>query len=267
MDFEEENFVEVVNDRLLRRKVNCSYSVIVHTLINGKIHYLLGKVRDTIPFKEYMKCCINPCDIPHYINHMTLEEKYRILTEPFKELLEDVIVNHSSRIYHAAIENEELYTNNKIRDKSLLTDQSIGLKEAQWIFPKGHKNQGEYEEECALREFEEEVKINKNDIELYDITPFEETYYGLDGKLYKTVYFLGFIPYDKYRAQVPNIRKMFIVTERRTTLSEEIAKIKWLDYDDAINKLDESKRYILRSINTYLMFCLGSDKITRRHSI
>ncbi len=64
-----------------------------------------------------------------------------------------------------------------------------------------------------------------------------------------------------------DIRKKFITTDKRVSLSEEIAKIKWLNYDDSIIKLDKPKRCILKMINNFLIFQLDRSPPERRYSI
>jgi 8-oxo-dGTP pyrophosphatase MutT (NUDIX family) len=260
-------YTHVINPKLFKRQATTSYSVIVHTLINGEIKYLLGRVRDTIPFREFLRCSIKEPEIMRYLQHLSQEEKYRLLHESFQTLLDDVFINRNSRLYRAACEMREQFTTNLARYRPLLTDPTLGLPEAPWLFPKGRKQEHEAPSACALREFEEETHISQAAIKLYDADPLEETYFGLDGQIYKTIYFMGFLNYDDFKAMTAGIRTQFILTPSRVSLSEEIAKIKWLDYHEAIEKLDPAKQYILRLVNNYLIFQLSRDFPLRRQSI
>jgi hypothetical protein len=78
---------------------------------------------------------------------------------------------------------------------------------------------------------------------------------------------VGFIDSQEFSAASREIRSKFIVTENRTTLSEEIAKIKWFKYSEASSKLDSAKQYVLRLVNTFLIFHLGRRRPERRHSL
>lgn len=259
-------FVHVVSTRMLRRKCIDSFSLILHTVIDGKIYYLIGRVRDTIPFKEFVRGAIGEADMPRYMIHMAQEEKHRLLTEPFQELLDDIMVNHTTRTYRSCCDNGAEFEINRTKYSALLGDPLIGLKEAPWIFPKGRKMEPETDIACALREFEEETRIPGELIKIYDeAEPLEEIYTGLDGKTYRTVYYMGYIEYSNYQGISANMRKQFIVTNRRTSLSEEIAKIKWLQYDAAMLKLDPTKRYLLRVVDAFLIFHL--DRRAPRRSV
>ena len=202
-------YTNVINTRLFRRKFITSYSIILHTLIDGKIYYLLGRVRDTISFKEFVRGNIKAAMSPRYLCHISREEKYRILNEPFHDLIDDIIVNHSSKAYRSSYENEDEFKCNLEKWYDLLNDITIGIKEAPWIFPKGRKMEPETDLNCALREFEEETHIPKKLITIYDISPLDEIYSGLDGKLYKTVYYLGYIDYNDYTSACQDMAKQF----------------------------------------------------------
>lgn len=261
-------FTEVINPRILKRKTIDSFSIICYTIIDNKIHYLLGRVRDTIPFKEFIRGNITDTDMPKYMTNMSKEEKYRILTESFQDLIDDIFINHSSKSYRTANNCKEEFEIYKQHHLNLLLNTSIGLYEQPWIFPKGRKNEHEQEHQCALREFEEETRIPASLITLCeDFEPLEEIYTGLDGKFYKTVYFVGSINYDDFKNVSPFIRSQFIYTNKRITLSDEISKIKWLEYSNAIDKLDKTKQYILRLVNTILIFSLEIVAPKRRNSI
>ncbi len=262
-----DEFTNVINTRLLKRPTITSFSLICHTLIDGKICYLIGRVRDTIPFKEFVKGNIKDGDMVRYTAHMSQEEKYRLLTESFQDLVDDTIVNHASRAYRTACEGSEAFASTLTRFEHVLSNPKIGLEDAPWIFPKGRKGDNEEDRVCALREFEEETRIPAASVHLYDeVAPLEEIYTGLDGRLYKTVYFVGYIDYADFRQASTAMRTQFIITAKRTTLSDEIAKIKWLEYSEAIEKLDPPKKYVLRLTNTFLRFHLKTSSPKRRHS-
>lgn len=264
-----EGFTNVLNMKAIKRHAITSYSVICHTIIDGQIYYLIGRVRDTIPFKEFIRGTIDDKDMSHYVAHMSQEEKYRLLTEPFQELLDDVIVNHASRAYrNLSRAGDESFVASLAKHRDILADPNLGLTEAPWIFPKGRKAETEYDVTCALREFEEETHIPSSGISIYnDVQPLEEIYTGLDGKLYKTVYFLGQIDYSIFQDASESIRSKFLVSIKRTSLSDEIAKIKWLPYQEAVDRLDKAKAYVLRMVNTFLIFHLKRTRPQRRHSI
>jgi len=89
-----------------------------------------------------------------------------------------------------------------------------------WDYPKGNVEEGEKEEETALRELKEETGISKASL----VPSFKESihyFYRLKGKkVSKTVVF--------FLASVP---------EEKVTLSHEHVGFKWLSYDSALKQL------------------------------
>ena len=59
------------------------------------------------------------------------------------------------------------------------------------VFLKVEKNFEETEIECALREFEEETNINKNNINLLDINYIDELYMSTNNIKYKHTYYIS----------------------------------------------------------------------------
>lgn len=262
-----DNFTDVINNKLLKKKAITSYSIILYTIIDNKIYYLLGQVRDTIAFREYIKCCITDDNIKFYLQNMSLGEKKRLITEPFESLIDDVLLNHSGRTYKSTKNCIEQFELNRTLYDGLLKDTTIGIPQNPWIFPKGKIEKNEEEIDCALREFEEETRIKRDKITIIGPDTLEETYHGLDNQLYKTIYYTGFMKYSDFKDMKPSIYKKVIKTHKRTTISEELSSIKWFDYTEASDSLDETKKYILRIVNTRLIFSLERTRPLRRNSI
>jgi 8-oxo-dGTP pyrophosphatase MutT (NUDIX family) len=262
------DFIEVINERILKRPTVSSYGLILHTIIDGKICYLIGWERDTISFKEFIRGSIKPEDMKNYISQMSRREKIRILSEDFQDLVNDVLDPHK-KAYKRPHEGRDRFESNVLEYRNLLGDMSIGLDDTTTIFPKGRKqNLNESGIDAAKREVEEETHIPGELIEIYyGSNPLEEIYIGKDKQLYRNVYFIGSIEFERFREVSSDIRKKFLRTEYRTTLSDEISKIKWMGYEDAVNVLDSVKRYILRAANTFLLFNLKRRVPERRNSI
>lgn len=257
------DYTEVFNPKIFKRKSTVSFGIICYTIINGEIYYLLAQQRDTIAYKEFIRCSIPERDIINYISNMSISEKEKLLNTDFQELLDDCILKKNTRIYKAALDCRNQFNENVKKYKLLLEDKNIGLCENPWIFPKGRKyDEMEDDKQCAKREFIEETGCNSVIIE--DFKPFEEIYQGLDRKSYKNLYYIGYIDYNKCLQDIKNIN--MVQTNLRKTVSDEITKIKFFMYNQAINKLPKSKQYIIRSINTELLFKLRRKKITRSQS-
>jgi hypothetical protein len=77
---------------------------------------------------------------------------------------------------------------------------------------------------------------------------FEELYIGSNNLLYKTIYYIAYIPYIPkkiYKYYPYNIRKKFI--------SAEIYDMEWLEYQNAFERLNETKQNVLSKINNYIL--------------
>src|SRR3990167_1937567 len=112
----------------------------------------------------------------------------------------------------------------------------IGIRSL-YGFPKGRRKHDETEIGCALREFEEEIGIDKKFIKLLGFPPLEEIYTGSDGKEYKNVYFRCEIPFMAIPRKIKTSPK---IPGRELAISNEIHDILWLTKNQAKMYLDGS---------------------------
>lgn len=90
----------------------------------------------------------------------------------------------------------------------------------EWGFPKGRRNNNEKNLQCALREFNEETSLTKDDIcVLNKLYPFNEILTGTDGVIYKHVYFIAMKDKD--------------IDIDKNNISYEIGDIKWVKFNEA----------------------------------
>lgn len=148
-------------------------------------------------------------------------------------------------------EKEELLRKNNsyqfiksISLKELINTSNTKWMETEWEFPKGRKNLMEKDIDCALREFEEETGIPKNDINIINnILPFEELYVGSNDKVYKTKFFLAIMNKDTDKYEYTNFQKT------------EVSKIEWKTFENCINSLRDyniEKKNILYNVDNLL---------------
>ena len=106
-----------------------------------------------------------------------------------------------------------------------------------WVFPKGHMEEGETEQETALREIKEETGLTVTFVEGFRI--IDEHNLAREGRpntIKQTVYFL---------AKCEDVN--FVAQE------SEIAKIELLDYESAMEKLQfDSFKNILSMAKDFL---------------
>lgn len=88
----------------------------------------------------------------------------------------------------------------------------------------------------------------KNIIVIDKNIKFEELYIGSNNLLYKTIYYVAYIPFipkKVYKYYSSNIRQKFI--------SSEIFDMEWLEYQHAMEKLNDTKKQVLQNINNYIL--------------
>ena len=231
-----------------------SYGIVLYTYEKDKyLKYLVCQRRDSISYIQFLQDLIDENNIIKYINLMSKEEKDRCLEYYYKKdphsIWKDLWINHNSKIYKQDYKRcTDIFMKNMDKYIDYFKDDKLGQKENSWCFPKGRLHSNENEIECALREFEEETCIPSKYINVNRNITFEEVYIGSNNLLYKTVYYIAYIPYIPkkiYKYYPNNIRKKFV--------SSEFYEIEWMEYQNAIEKLNDSKKQILEKINNYIL--------------
>jgi 8-oxo-dGTP pyrophosphatase MutT (NUDIX family) len=183
---------------------------------------------------------------------MSLDEKQRLLNEPFEELWKNMWGETSISQY----KNEEISSKKKmdlIKSGVTINNKLITLEdivkqsttewsETEWEFPKGRRNYKENDLECALREFEEETGIASSNLTIIEnLLPFEEVFIGTNHKSYKHKYFLAII----------NNSDDYLNNFQKT----EVSQLKWQNFDkclEAIRPYNLEKKNLITNINKVL---------------
>lgn len=99
-----------------------------------------------------------------------------------------------------------------------------------WAFAKGHVEDGETEQETAIREIKEETNL---DVTINSDFRYVITYSPYEGAIKDVVYFLATVNSDNIKAQ-----------------QSEISEIKWFKYEDAISMItyDSDKKVLMEAI-------------------
>ena len=160
---------------------------------------ILVQRRNTIGFIEFIRGKYDIEKIDYIIklfNMMTFDEK-RLLREYTNF---DTIRTISG--FRKEYRNNEYEDSKKkftsLQEKGLintLLDKSYTKwNSPEWGLPKGRHNNKEYDIDCAIREFSEETGIKYKYLNIYrNVKPLEEIYKGINGVVYKHVYFLASI--------------------------------------------------------------------------
>lgn len=247
------------NTKFSNRRAITSYGIILFTVENkprrNQILYQIVQRRDSISYSEFLQDRLPPDKIEMHIKDlMSKDEKKRCLEYYYKNdpesLWNDLWINHKSHVYKNNMKRCcESFMFNMKKFIHLFEDLDHGRCENTWGFPKGRKHFYETELECALREFEEEAKIPRTDIQVLDVPPVEEYYTGSDGKVYKTVCYIAYIPF------IPKVKYQLTDCIRKTYISEEVSEMKWLPYCNCLKNLeDKHNRQLLTKVNKILLF-------------
>ena len=107
---------------------------------------------------------------------------------------------------------------------SLIEKSETRWIDPEWGFPKGRRNNGENDIQCAIREYTEETGHNEKDFTIIqNVLPYEEIFTGSNIKSYKHKYYLAEV--EDNTICNSNFQK------------SEVSKIKWCTYDEVIELL------------------------------
>lgn len=186
------------------------------------------------------------------LSRLTDEELNKIKTKNFDELWNDLWI---STIKNNKIQNEYLIAKDRFEFvkkylNNILNKIKNSYNNPEWEFPKGRRNDNENNIDCALREFEEETGISKDNITILDkINPIIENINGLNDKKYKITYYIGILNNDvDLKMDENNIYHKI-----------EIGDIRFLNYYETnkfIREFHEEKLSIVNSIINFFMFNL-----------
>jgi len=221
---------------------NCPHPIISFGIIcykidaNGEVKYLMIQRKDSLSFMEFVrgKYEINNIDyIKKLLSNMTISERNMILNSKFED-----IWNYVWNQGDSSIKNNKEFINSKVKflilnDTNFLRNYITSINsiynEQEWGFPKGRRKMRETDMDCAIREFYEETRITKDNLDIIaDIIPFEEIFFGTNGIMYKHLYYIA-----KLNNPSVNIKIDMDCLEQ----VREIRAIKWYNYNDVISHI------------------------------
>lgn len=218
---------------------NDSYQHALYTKANqvpsahSLVEFLLIKRKDSISFLEFMRGKYHPND-PEYIctllRSMTIEEQDRLLTRSFEDLWNtmwggvSLARSHKSN-YDAS---EKKYHLIAAHLPNWIAAHRSNWIEPEWGFPKGRRDPHESDLQCAIREFQEETGLQRNEFTLIQNTSqLSETFFGSNNVHYCHKYYLAICP--------PSVEVQYNRSDYH--MSREIGDIKWCSLDEAIAKI------------------------------
>jgi len=237
-----------LRDKRKRHKFITSYGIILFTINDGKIIYQMCKPRDSVTYVSFMRGLYVKRQLNFFLSLMSNEELNRIKKYSFDELWDDLWHNRNCNVQIQDYKKSKKKFEENI---SIVIDIISKMKlkycdDHMWGFPKGKKScDSESTIDAAIREFEEETHVNPSNIKIVSYIPLTETYYGSNGKLYKTLYYAAQCEHildHEYEYKNTNIR------DKKQIISDEVSEIEWLPIDDCLKKL-ASRPYRQKLLN------------------
>jgi 8-oxo-dGTP pyrophosphatase MutT (NUDIX family) len=232
-----------------------SYGIILSRSSEKGLQFLMIRRKDSFGYIDFIRGKYSPYNIDQVqncINEMSLQEKERILREPFEKLWKMMWGATSNSQYR----NEEVISSKKFETitsgvainndvislEDLIKNSNSTWNETEWEFPKGRRNYQEKDLDCALREFEEETGYSQKDIIMVEnILPFEEIFVGSNHKSYKHKYFLAYM-----NDTIDNLQNF-----QKT----EVSKLEWKTIDECLQSIrpyNLEKRKLITNVSKIL---------------
>jgi 8-oxo-dGTP pyrophosphatase MutT (NUDIX family) len=237
------------------------------------IEYLLIQRKDTIAFIEIMRGKYRTNDneyIKQHLSHTTAEERVKLLTESFDTLWES--------LWGPPQEGSHNYKNEKeiARQKleiiqpilaDLIKESGEPWETPEWGFPKGRRENGESEYNCAMRELWEETNIYEKEIyPIRNMEPIREIFYGTNSIQYCHKYYIAYAPAGLGEEPIEDAALI------NKHIKQEVSAIKWLTFDEAVTYIrpenPEKRQVLLRVHNLLTKYCpLAVTNIDLKKSI
>jgi len=232
-----------------------SYGIILSRSSDKGLQFLMIRRKDSFGYIDFIRGKYSPYNIDQVqncINEMSLQEKERLLHEPFDKLWKMMWGDTSNVQYR----NEEVISSKKFETikagvvinsdvitlEDLIKNSKSTWNETEWEFPKGRRNYQEKDLDCATREFEEETGYSQKDIIIIEnILPFEEIFIGSNHKSYKHKYFLAYM-----NDTIDNLQNF-----QKT----EVSKLEWKTIDECLSSIrpyNLEKKKLINNVNKIL---------------
>jgi 8-oxo-dGTP pyrophosphatase MutT (NUDIX family) len=245
--------------------VIASHSIILvnrsNTITNRDTSYvfrfLVGKRRDSIERSDFIRGLYSCKDIFRILSLQTQEERFRSLNYSFEEQWLDYWPL-SSQPYH--VSNSKVVAQHAfelilpfLRD--FYACLPPGKIETEWMFPRG-RSVASSGLDTAIREFEEETELSLKNAAKINIPPFKETYYGSDGRIYSTTYYI----YETREMLTPRQKRMPNII-RPNLVSNDFEQVAWLTLDELRHDKGNGAKLNPARIGMIEQIILGFDNI------
>lgn len=269
---------------------NCKKPLLSNGIIAVKISekdneehiFLMVKRKHTFGFIDFVRgkySVNNKSHLLGMINEMTLGEKDKVMNLDFVSLwnylwgiMKENEINKDRATKISNFDNEKKHAENKLKTlkegvylendtynlKQLIEMSDTNWSDPEWEFPKGRKNIGENDIECAFREFVEETGYAYNDLVLLrNLVPFEEIFIGSNYESYKNKYFVCSFVSNNMESNTGIV----LSPDETANISintfdkYEISEVKWFSYSECLKHIriyNHEKKRLLSNVNNTL---------------
>jgi ADP-ribose pyrophosphatase YjhB (NUDIX family) len=248
--------VKVPNTLWNQAEKLCASDSYVNGFPHEDIQYLMVQRRDSIGFVELLRAKYKVNDLAYIqtqIEGTTLTERQALKTKTFEQLWIDLwgASTFETKQYRQEYEQakqkfEQLKQGIDIEGTSITLDELLDSTPVKWDtpewgFPKGRRNVGETDIACAIREFQEETGLGRNEYCIFEgMEPILETFFGNNNIHYCHVYYLAFVPES---------------CSLQPETSNEIGGLGWFSLKDALDKIRptnvEKRELLLRASSIF----------------
>lgn len=231
-------------------------------LINIQPQILMIQRKDSLGFMDIMRGkykLSDPAYIRKQLRGMTERERERLLNDDFDQIWHDLWGGDSECSHRYAHDRQ----NSKIKLTELRAGVTMPTGEVytladllrqepalystpEWGFPKGRRDPGESDIQCAYRELREETGIDEGELlKVVNVSPLLETFYGSNDVHYRHTYYL---------AQFVGARDI-VYDALNTDMVREIGDVAWKSIEEAMDVLrpeNVEKRAILLQLASIL---------------
>ena len=212
--------------------------------VSPSFQFLFIRRKDSLSFIEFIRGKFSYQDeayIGKLLENMTQEEQHRLLHSRFDEIWHHIWGESSSVKSHRNNYEmaEKRFTMLAPHLPRLVEQHPSPWMEPEWGFPKGRRNPHESDMNCAIREFQEETGLKRNEFFLLQNTQsISETFFGSNHVHYCHKYYLAICP----------PRTNVSLQEQHPHMFREIGDIRWFTLEEAMAKIrpdNVEKREIL----------------------
>lgn len=183
------------------------------------IGVLMVKRKDSMAYMEFIRGkydVANPSYIGTLLKNMTSSEHVLIVNEEFDTLWTRLWgEGRDTRSNEFEMSKDKYY---RIDRKQLVLDNPTTYTQPEWGIPKGRREKGETDLECAIREFGEECNIPESAYTVQNSVVLSETFKGTNNIEYRHTYFVATL---KSSASINTVQSLTCIQKR------EISEVSW----------------------------------------